>query len=206
MMITHAESPAAGTVSKEWQSNIMHARLQLGDRFLMASDAPPDYFQPAKGFHVQIGVTDTAEAERLFNALAAHGKITMPLQETFWAARFGMLVDQYDIPWMIKRIASRSSSRHWAGCRSFYFTSLRRARGKGARFDRIGQSDSEASHATDIKPYRVAAAGWTRYHREQGQSGHSSSLVWLARYGHAATIRNSTRCSAARPSARPPIA
>jgi PhnB protein len=99
-MLTHAGTPAAQHVSKDWQNKIMHARLQFGDRFLMASDVPPDRID-TKGFHVQIGVNDPTEADRIFGALAANGKVTMPLEETFWAARFGMLVDQFGIPWMI---------------------------------------------------------------------------------------------------------
>jgi len=44
---------------------------------------------------------DPAEAERIFNALAENGQVNMPLQQTFWALRFGMLVDQFGIPWMV---------------------------------------------------------------------------------------------------------
>ncbi|MGH6816482.1 MAG: VOC family protein [Hyphomicrobiaceae bacterium] len=101
MMLTHGETPACTHVPSEWHSKIMHARLVVGDRVLMGSDAPPGRFEPPKGFHVQIGVRDPAEAERIFNRLAQDGKIAMPLQETFWAAKFGMLVDRFGIPWMV---------------------------------------------------------------------------------------------------------
>jgi PhnB protein len=50
---------------------------------------------------MSIGLEDPAEAERIFAALAEKGQVGMPLQETFWALRFGMLVDQFGIPWMI---------------------------------------------------------------------------------------------------------
>ena len=101
MMLTYGESPAAEHTSPEWRGKIMHARLMLGDKALMASDAPRGRFEPPKGFHVNIGVDEPAEAERIFHALAENGTVTMPLQETFWATRFGMLVDQFGIPWMI---------------------------------------------------------------------------------------------------------
>jgi len=101
MMLTHAETPAVQHVPKDWQGKIMHARLQFGDRSLMACDAPPGHYEQAKGFHVQVGVSDATEADRIYHALAANGTETMPIQETFWAARFGMLVDQFGIPWMI---------------------------------------------------------------------------------------------------------
>jgi PhnB protein len=47
-----------------------------------------------------LGIKDPAEAERIFQALADNGTVRMPLQETFWAVRFGMLVDRFGIPWI----------------------------------------------------------------------------------------------------------
>jgi PhnB protein len=99
MIFTYGEAPGAERGSPDWHGKIMHARL--GDRALMGSDAPPGRFDAPKGFHMSIGVDDPGEAERIFHALAENGTVTMPIQETFWAARFGMLVDQFGIPWMI---------------------------------------------------------------------------------------------------------
>ena len=48
-----------------------------------------------------LGIADPAEAERVFHALAANGTVCMPIEETFWAVRFGMLIDQFGTPWMI---------------------------------------------------------------------------------------------------------
>jgi PhnB protein len=75
--------------------------MTVGDRVLMGSDAPPQYYQKPQGFSVSLSVTDPADAERKFNALAQNGTVQMPLQQTFWAVRFGALVDQFGIPWMI---------------------------------------------------------------------------------------------------------
>jgi PhnB protein len=100
-MIPHEGTPAAEHVPPEWRSKIMHARLTAGDKVLMGSDAPPDRYEAMRGFSVTIGLTDTAEAERIFQALAENGTVHMPLQQTFWAARFGMLVDRFGTPWMI---------------------------------------------------------------------------------------------------------
>ena len=101
MLLTHGEAPSAEHVPAAWHSKIMHARLELGDRVLMGSDSPPEYFEETKGFSMQLGIDDPAEAERIFHALAENGKVTMPLEQTFWAFRFGMLVDQFGIPWMV---------------------------------------------------------------------------------------------------------
>jgi PhnB protein len=100
-MITHEGTPAENHVPAEWRRKIMHARLVVGDQVLMASDAPPGHFHKPQGFSVNIGVNDIAQAERIFHALADQGHVTMPIAETFWAARFGMLVDRFGTPWMI---------------------------------------------------------------------------------------------------------
>jgi PhnB protein len=100
-MMTHAGTPIEQQVSPEWRDKIMHARLVVGDQTLMASDAPPDRYQAPRGFSVSVNVKDPADAERMFHALAENGTVQMPIQKTFWSARFGMLVDRFGIPWMI---------------------------------------------------------------------------------------------------------
>jgi PhnB protein len=100
-MIPHEGTPMADHVSPEWRSKIMHARLSIGDRLLMGSDAPPDRREAMQGFSVTLSLDDATEAERIFGALAEKGTVRMPIQQTFWAARFGMLVDQFGTPWMI---------------------------------------------------------------------------------------------------------
>ena len=101
MMLTNGESPMADQTPPEWRNKIMHARLVVGDEVLMGSDAPPDRYEGAKGFSVTLSIDEPAEAERIFNALAENGTVRMPLQETFWAVRFGMLVDRFGIPLMV---------------------------------------------------------------------------------------------------------
>jgi PhnB protein len=100
-MLPHEGTPAEAHVPPEWRKKIMHARLVVGDKVLMGSDAPPDRYQAMKGFSVTIGLSDPAEAERIFDELAKDGIIHMPIQPTFWASRFGMLVDRFGTPWMI---------------------------------------------------------------------------------------------------------
>ncbi len=101
VITTYVGSPAEKQVPSEWRNKILHARLAVGDEVLMASDAPPDRFQKPQGFSVSLGVKDPAEADRIFQALAENGTVRMPIQQTFWAARFGMLVDRFGIPWMV---------------------------------------------------------------------------------------------------------
>ena len=101
MLLPHEGTPAAEHVPAEWRGKILHATLRVGDFVLMGSDAPPDHYKMPQGFSVSLGIDNTAEAERVFNALAQGGSVTMPIQQTFWAERFGMLIDQFGIPWMI---------------------------------------------------------------------------------------------------------
>jgi PhnB protein len=100
-MMTHEGLPAADHVPPEWRKKIMHARMTLGNGVLMGSDAPPGHFQQPQGFSINLAINDPVAAERVFKALSTNGKVTMPLEKTFWAYRFGMLVDQFGIPWMI---------------------------------------------------------------------------------------------------------
>jgi PhnB protein len=101
MMMTHAESPMADQVGAEWKNKILHARIRVGDDILMASDCPPEYYEQPQGFAISLDFEKVEEAERVFAALSENGTIKMPLQQTFWAARFGMLIDQFGTPWMI---------------------------------------------------------------------------------------------------------
>lgn len=100
-MITHEGTPAAAQTPPEWLKKIIHARMTIGNAVLMASDAPPARYSKPHGFSINIGVTSVQEAERIFSTLAENGTVHMPLGETFWAERFGMLTDRFGIPWML---------------------------------------------------------------------------------------------------------
>ena len=102
MMMPHAGTPAEGAFGPEWADKIIHAELQIGNDTLMGADAPPQYQEgePA-GFSVSL-LTDTPEeADRIFAGLSEGGTVTMPIEETFWAHRFGMVTDQFGMPWMV---------------------------------------------------------------------------------------------------------
>ncbi|HEV2389070.1 MAG TPA: VOC family protein [Candidatus Acidoferrales bacterium] len=100
-LLTYGASPAAKDVSPEWRDKIIHATLQLGDSILAGVDTPPSHYQDPRGISLTLETKDPAEAERAFAALAEGGEVQMALQETFWAARFGMLTDRFGIPWMV---------------------------------------------------------------------------------------------------------
>jgi PhnB protein len=90
---------------------IMHAALTLDDNLLMASDDPTtDTFGSVQGMQVNYTVGDVAAAKRVFEALADGGKVTMPIEPTFWSPMFGMCVDRFGTPWMISAEAPAQSS------------------------------------------------------------------------------------------------
>jgi PhnB protein len=101
MMQTHGESPMKDQVPPGWRDMIIHARLVVGDKVLMGSDAPPEHYAAPQGISVSINVDSPAEAERIFTALVENGKATMPFGKTFWSPAFGMLVDRFGIPWIV---------------------------------------------------------------------------------------------------------
>jgi PhnB protein len=106
-MSRYEGTPAAEHVPAEWRDKIMHAELHVDGQVLMGADAPPGHYHPSKGMMVSLMIEEPGQAERIFQSLAEGGKINMPLQETFWAARFGMCVDRFGVPWAVN-CANRS--------------------------------------------------------------------------------------------------
>lgn len=100
-MISMGDSPIAGEMPPETHDSIMHAYLVAGDVELMASDAMGGQYDKPAGLYVSLHVDSPDEADRIFNAFAVDGTVTMPLEETFWAKRFGMLIDRFGTPWMV---------------------------------------------------------------------------------------------------------
>ncbi len=100
-MFAFEGSPMAEHVPAGWRNKIMHATLDIGGQILMGSDAQGEHYHKPQGFSVSLSIGKAAEAERVFGALAEGGQVRMPLQQTFWAARFGMVTDRFGIPWMI---------------------------------------------------------------------------------------------------------
>ena len=101
MMMTIGKSPMAAQATPETKDRIMHAALEAGGVTIMGADAPAGMFSKPQGFSVSVNTDDEAEAERVFKNLSDGATVRMALQETFWAKRFGMLIDKFGIPWMV---------------------------------------------------------------------------------------------------------
>jgi PhnB protein len=97
-------------VPADWQDKVMHGTLMIGDQVLMGGDVAPDRYEEPRGFSLSLQITSAMEAERLYHELRAGGRVVMPLEKTFWAERFGMVVDRFGIPWLINCEGTDSSS------------------------------------------------------------------------------------------------
>jgi PhnB protein len=101
MVFRYGGSPMAGDVPADWGEKIMHGSITVGGQVLMGGDVAPDRYEQPKGFSLSLQIDHSGEAERVFQALADGGMIVMPLEKTFWAERFGMVVDRFGVPWLI---------------------------------------------------------------------------------------------------------
>lgn len=82
-------------------NKVMHSAITVGETMIMASDCYAKGNPKFEGFSLSIGVKTEAEADKYFNALAAEGKVQMPLEKTFWSPRFGVVVDKFGVSWMV---------------------------------------------------------------------------------------------------------
>ncbi|HEX3532490.1 MAG TPA: VOC family protein [Thermoanaerobaculia bacterium] len=79
----YAGTPMADQAPADWQDKVMHG------------------YEEPKGFSLSLQIENTAEAERIFHELSQGGRVVVPLEKTFWAARFGMMVDRFGISWLV---------------------------------------------------------------------------------------------------------
>lgn len=101
-IMTFGDSPMASQAPPGAEKRVMHARLEVEGRVLMASDTMPGMkYQGIHGVGISLSYADVAQAKRVFDALAEGGKVTMPLQKTFWVESFGMVTDRFGTPWMV---------------------------------------------------------------------------------------------------------
>jgi PhnB protein len=98
---TYGESPGSEKMPSDMSKRIMHVTLTVGDQVLQGADVPSGQYQKPQGLSISLQLNDAVEAGRIFEALAENGTVQMPLQETFWALRFGMVTDRFSTPWLI---------------------------------------------------------------------------------------------------------
>jgi PhnB protein len=99
MMMKHGQAPDQSRVDPAWKDAVLHATLSIADTELLGADIPNA--QPMRSAYLSLSVESDAEAERIFSALADGGQILMPMEETFFASRFGQVRDRFGLNWMI---------------------------------------------------------------------------------------------------------
>src|SRR6266404_8966872 len=101
MLSRFKDAPQPGMAQPGMEDKVMHASFRIGETTLMASDGRCEGEPRFEGFSLSIDVPDEKKAESVFNALTDGGKVTMPLEKTFWAPKFGMLEDRFGVGWMV---------------------------------------------------------------------------------------------------------
>jgi len=101
-LLTYGKSPMAQQTAPALHDRIMHATLSIGGTAVLSgADVAPEAYKKPAGLDVLINLDDAAKAERIFAMLAEGGTVVLPLQQTFWATRFGILVDRFGTPWRL---------------------------------------------------------------------------------------------------------
>jgi len=95
------EPPPPGMVAPGSENKVMHVAMRIGEAVVMASDGSCSGQTRFAGFSLSITVPTAVDADRVFAALADGGTVTMPLTQTFWSPRFGMLSDRFGVGWMV---------------------------------------------------------------------------------------------------------
>ena len=101
MMMRYADQPDPKNVAPGTEKYVLYLNMTIGETQLMGSDVPPDRFQPIRSVYLSLAVDSSEEAERIFKLLAQGGEVFMPMEEMFFAHRFGMLRDKFGTSWMI---------------------------------------------------------------------------------------------------------
>jgi PhnB protein len=101
MMMTYDQMQGQSDMAMQMKGKVLHASITIGDTVLMASDVPPDRFQPVRSVYIRLNVESDAEAERTYELLTDGGEVFMPMGQTFFATRFGQFRDQFGTSWMV---------------------------------------------------------------------------------------------------------
>jgi PhnB protein len=101
MMMRYGDQPDPQNVQPGTEKYVLYLNMTIGETQLMGSDVPRERFQPMRSVYLSLAVDSSEEAERIFKLLSEGGEVFMPMEETFFAYRFGMLRDRFGTSWMI---------------------------------------------------------------------------------------------------------
>jgi PhnB protein len=101
MLMRFNQAPDQSMISPGSENKVMHAQVQIGDTTVLMSDGRCTGNTNFQGFALTVTANTEGEADKVFNALADGGKVTMPMAKTFFSPRFGMLTDKFGVGWMV---------------------------------------------------------------------------------------------------------
>ena len=101
MKFSDSPEPCAEGMPPGYETKVMHSLFKVGDSALMASDCNCKGEAKFQGISLTLNCKSDAEAEKHFAALSQGGKVEMPMTETFFASKFGMVADKFDVSWMV---------------------------------------------------------------------------------------------------------
>lgn len=101
MLMRYKESPDKSNLPPNSEEKVMHMAFRVGDTVLLGSDGMCSTHTNFQGFSLTLSAANAEEAESVFTKLADGGQVTMPLTETFFSPRFGMLTDRFGLGWMV---------------------------------------------------------------------------------------------------------
>ncbi len=100
-LLTYGASPARDSVPSAWAQKIVHGSFTFKGLQIAGADVLPENYQKLQGFQLLLQLNSSADAQRIFTALAEDGVITMPLQKTFWSDAYGIVTDRFGVPWEV---------------------------------------------------------------------------------------------------------
>lgn len=101
MLMRWKDSPDKSMCTPSNENKVMHSSVMIGDSRVMMSDGRNTGSPKFEGFALSVNARDEADADRMFDALADGGQVTMPLSKTFFSPRFGMVADKFGMHWMV---------------------------------------------------------------------------------------------------------
>ncbi len=101
MVMRFKDAPDKSMITPGTENKVMHAHVKIGDAAVLMSDGRCQGNTNFQGFALTISAKNETEADKLFGALAAGGRVTMPMAKTFFSPRFGMLTDKFGVGWIV---------------------------------------------------------------------------------------------------------
>ena len=100
-LMRFSDNPEPGYNPPDSADKVMHCTFKIGNQELMASDGDCAGKGEFKGISLTLTLATPADAEEYFAALSTSGQIQMPMSETFFAERFGIVADKFGVSWMV---------------------------------------------------------------------------------------------------------